>query len=106
MMLEQQFIKDTEIEANENVEVTHPKKEKELSQKQIEHIDNIRVIALEKKREIKLKKHNEYENKAKKAVVIEEPVKPPEPEPIKQDVNPVLSTAECTPVQSAAVVKK
>ncbi len=51
-MSEQQFIKDTEIEAtNENVEI--PKKKKELSQKQIEHLNYIRVKALEKKREIK-----------------------------------------------------
>ncbi len=59
---EQQFIEDTEIEAaNANVEI--PKKKKELSQKQIEYLINIRVKALEKKREIKLKKNKEYEIK-------------------------------------------
>jgi hypothetical protein len=79
-MSEQQFIEDTEIEAaNENVEI--PKKKKELSQKQIEHLNNIRVKALEKKREIKLKKNKEYENKVTKPEVIEQPIiKPPEPE--------------------------
>jgi hypothetical protein len=90
-MSEQQFIEDTEIEAaNENVEI--PKKKKELSQKQIEHLNNIRVKALEKKREIKLKKNKEYEEKGQagaqhrgiKPEVIEQPIiKPPEPE-IKQ----------------------
>ena len=88
-MSEQQFIEDTEIEAaNENVEI--PKKKKELSQKQIEHLNNIRVKALEKKREIKLKKNKEYENKVVKPEVIEEPIKQPDPikpsEPIKSDV--------------------
>jgi hypothetical protein len=91
-MSEQQFIEDTEIEAaNENVEI--PKKKKELSQKQIEHLNNIRVKALEKKREIKLKKNKEYEEKGKKPEVIEQPIiKPPEPE-IKPEIKPESSSA-------------
>ena len=101
-MSEQQFIEDTEIEAaNENVEI--PKKKKELSQKQIEHLNNIRVKALEKKREIKLKKNKEYEEKGKKQEVIEEPIKPPEPE-IKPEIKPELKSDK--PAPSAAEFKK
>ena len=90
--MSEQFI-ETEIETtNENVEI--PKKKKELSLKQLEHLNNIRVKALEKKREIKLKKNKEYENKVVKPEVIEEPIKPlavqsepiKHPEPIKSDV--------------------
>jgi hypothetical protein len=95
-MSEQQFIEDTEIEAaNENVEI--PKKKKELSQKQIEHLNNIRVKALEKKREIKLKKNKEYEEKGKKPEVIEQPIiKPPEPE-IKPEIKPELKSDPVLP---------
>ena len=69
----------------EEVEVIQPKK-KQLSLKQLEHLNNIRVKALEKKREIKLKKNKEYEEKGKKPEVIEEPI-------IKPD-KPALSAAE------------
>ena len=86
-MSEPQFIEDTEIEAvNENVEIP-TKKKKELSQKQLDHLNTIRVKALEKKREIKLKKNKEYEEKGKKPEVIEEPMKQPDPV-IKPDVKP------------------
>jgi hypothetical protein len=101
---EQQFIEDTEIEAaNENVEM--PKKKKELSQKQIEHLNNIRVKALEKKREIKLKKNKEYENKVTKSEVIEQPIiKPPEPE-IKQPEQVVKPEIK-SDVKKKKVIKK
>ena len=73
----------------EEVEAIQPKK-KQLSLKQLEHLNNIRVKALEKKREIKLKKNKEYENKVVKSEVIGEPIKQPDPikpsEPIKSDV--------------------
>jgi hypothetical protein len=103
-MSEQQFIEDTEIEAaNENVEI--PKKKKELSQKQIEHLNNIRVKALEKKREIKLKKNKEYEEKGKKPEVIEQPIiKPPEPE-IKQPEQVVKPEVK-PDVKKKKVIKK
>ena len=49
-------IENIEIEKEvEEVEVIQPKK-KQLSLKQLEHLNNIRVKALEKKREIKLQK--------------------------------------------------
>ena len=87
--MSEQFI-ETEIEKEvEEVEAIQPKK-KQLSLKQLEHLNNIRVKALEKKREIKLKKNKEYENKVVKPEVIEEPIKQPDPikpsEPIKSDV--------------------
>jgi hypothetical protein len=87
--MSEQFI-ETEIEKEvEEVEVIQPKK-KQLSLKQLEHLNNIRVKALEKKREIKLNKNKEYENKVVKPEVIEEPIKQPDPikpsEPIKSDV--------------------
>ena len=52
------------VQENEQpLEISQPKKKKELSQKQIEHLNNIRIKALEKKREIKLKKNEElYKN--------------------------------------------
>ncbi len=39
-------------------------KKKELSQKQIDHLNAIRGKALERKREIKLQKHEEYKKQA------------------------------------------
>jgi len=76
--MSEQFI-ETEIEKEvEEVEAIQPKK-KQLSLKQLEHLNNIRVKALEKKREIKLKKNKEYENKVVKPEVIEEPIKQPDP---------------------------
>jgi spore germination cell wall hydrolase CwlJ-like protein len=84
----EQFI-ETEIEKEvEEVEVIQPKK-KQLSSKQLEHLNNIRVKALEKKKEIKLNKMKEYQEKNQKPTVVEEPIKPSEqvvkPE-IKSDV--------------------
>ena len=103
-MSEPQFIEDTEIEAvNENVEIPI-KKKKELSQKQIEHLNNIRVKALEKKREIKLKKNKEYEEKGKKPEVIEEPIIKQEPE-IKQPEQVVKPEVK-SDVKKKKVIKK
>ena len=48
----------------EEVEVIQPKK-KQLSLKQLEHLNNIRVKALEKKREIKLQKIKNMKKKTK-----------------------------------------
>ena len=67
------------VQENEQpLEISQPKKKKELSQKQIEHLNNIRIKALEKKREIKLKKNEEYKNKVSKPQVIEQEIKQPE----------------------------
>ena len=75
---------EIEKEVEEVEEVIQPKK-KQLSLKQLEHLNNIRVKALEKKREIKLQKNKEYENKVVKPEVVEEVIKQPEPE-IKPEV--------------------
>ena len=87
-------------------------KEKKSYHKNIEHLNNIRVKALEKKREIKLKKNEEYKNKVSKPEVIEEPIKQPieiKPE-VKPEVKPdkpALSVAECKPeVKKKKVIKK
>ena len=107
--MSEQFI-ETEIEKEvEEVEAIQPKK-KQLSLKQLEHLNNIRVKALEKKREIKLKKNKEYENKVTKPEVIEQPIiKPPEPE-IKPEIKPdkpALSAAEVkSDVKKKKVIKK
>ena len=45
------------IQPEENVQIEElPKQKKELSQKQIDHLNNIRIKALEKKKIIKLQK--------------------------------------------------
>ena len=49
---------------NEEEQIEQLPKKKELSQKQIDHLNNIRVKALERKREIKLQKHEEYKKQA------------------------------------------
>ena len=102
--MSEQFI-ETEIEKEvEEVEVIQPKK-KQLSLKQLEHLNNIRVKALEKKREIKLKKNKEYENKVTKPEVIEQPIiKPPEPE-IKQPEQVVKPEVK-PDVKKKKVIKK
>ena len=84
-MSENNNIENIENEVEE-VETIQPKK-KQLSLKQLEHLNNIRVKALEKKREIKLQKNKEYENKVVKPEVIEEPIKHEvKQEPIKAEV--------------------
>ena len=76
---------------NDEEQIEQLPKKKELSQKQIDHLNNIRVKALERKREIKLQKHEEYKKQAmeKKVQQIElkqEPIKQePKQEPIKQE---------------------
>ena len=64
-------------------------KKKELSQKQIDHLNAIRGKASERKREIKLKKHEEYKKQAmeKKVQQIELKGEPIKNEPIKQEPN-------------------
>ena len=52
-MSENNNIEKIEIEKDvEEIEAIHPKK-KQLSLKQLEHLNNIRIKALEKKKEIK-----------------------------------------------------
>jgi tellurite resistance-related uncharacterized protein len=83
--MSEQFI-ETEIEKEvEDAELIQPKK-KQLSLKQLEHLNNIRIKALEKKREIKLNKMKEYQEKNQKPTVVEEPIKPVQPETIKPEV--------------------
>ena len=75
-------IENIEIEKEvEEVEVIQPKK-KQLSLKQLEHLNNIRVKALEKKREIKLQKNKEYEEKNQKPTVVEEVIKKEKKKPL------------------------
>ena len=76
---------EIEKEVEEVEEVIQPKK-KQLSLKQLEHLNNIRVKALEKKREIKLQKNKEYEEKNQKPTVVEEPIKPQVISEIKAEV--------------------
>ena len=102
-------IENIEIEKEvEEVEVIQPKK-KQLSLKQLEHLNNIRVKALEKKREIKLQKNKEYENKVVKPEVIEEPIKPapsglrpPAVHEVKQEIKPEVKSE----VKKKRTVKK
>jgi hypothetical protein len=72
---------------NDEEQIEQLPKKKELSQKQIDHLNNIRVKALERKREIKLQKHEEYKKQAmeKKVQQIELKSEPIKQEPIKQE---------------------
>ena len=93
-------IENIEIEKEvEEVEVIQPKK-KQLSLKQLEHLNNIRVKALEKKREIKLQKNKEYENKVSKPEVIEEPIKQP------IEIKPEVKAEVKSEVKKKRTVKK
>ena len=80
-------------------------KKKELSQKQIDHLNNIRVKALEKKREIKLKKNEEYKKQAMEKKVnpvqqielkpeVKQEVKPEETKPKKKVIKQVIKYVE------------
>ena len=64
-------------------EIETGKKKKQLSEHQIEHLNKIRVKALERKREIKLQKHKQYEEECRKKrqenikqVPLNQPVEP------------------------------
>ena len=77
---------------NDEEQIEQIPKKKELSQKQIDHLNAIRGKALERKREIKLQKHEEYKKQAmeKKVQQIElntpcAAVTPSRQEPIKQE---------------------
>ena len=76
---------------NDEEQIEQIPKKKELSQKQIDHLNAIRGKALERKREIKLQKHEEYkkqamEKKVKQIELKSERIKQePKQEPIKQD---------------------
>jgi len=61
-------------------------KKKELSQRQIDHLNTIRVKALERKREIKLKKHEEYKKQAMEKKVQQVEIKPEVKPEVKQEV--------------------
>ena len=72
---------------NDEEQIEQIPKKKELSQKQIDHLNAIRGKALERKREIKLQKHEEYKKQAmeKKVQQIELKQEPIKQEPIKQE---------------------
>ena len=111
-MSEQNLVEIPENGQNENIEVPETQagaqrcgmRKKELSQKQIEHLNNIRVKALEKKREIKLKKNEEYKNKVSKPEVIEEPIK--QPIEIKPDIKSDVKIDIKSDVKKKKVIKK
>jgi len=79
---------------NDEEQIEQIPKKKELSQKQIDHLNAIRGKALERKREIKLQKHEEYKKQAmeKKVQQIElkqEPIKQePKQEPKQEEAKP------------------
>ena len=51
-MSQENFIEVPENEQTDDIELSQPKKKRELSQKQIEHLNNIRIKALEKKEKL------------------------------------------------------
>ena len=67
---------------NDEEQIEQIPQKKELSQKQIDHLNAIRGKALERKREIKLQKHEEYKKQAMEKKVQQIELKS---EPIKQD---------------------
>ena len=91
-------------EAEQEQQIETGKKKKQLSEHQIEHLNKIRVKALERKREIKLQKHKQYEEECRKKrqenikqvplnqpvesikESVKEPIKEPVKEPIKEPV--------------------
>ena len=97
-MSENNNIENIEIEKDvEEVETIQPKK-KQLSLKQLEHLNNIRVKALEKKKEIKLNKMKEYQEKNQKPTVVEEP--------IKQEVKTEVKSEVKSEVKKKKTIKK
>ena len=95
---------------NDEEQIEQLPKKKELSQKQIDHLNAIRGKALERKREIKLQKHEEYKIQAmeKKVQQIElntpcAAVTPSRQEPIKQE--PKQDT-RCAAVVSPRPIKQ
>ena len=72
-------------EQEEQIEQQPQIKKKELSQKQIDHLNNIRVKALEKKREIKLKKNEEYKKQAMEKKVQQIEIKQELKQELKQE---------------------
>ena len=109
-MSQENFIEVPENEQTDDIELSQPKKKRELSQKQIEHLNNIRIKALERKREIKLKKNEEYKNKVSKPEVIEEPIKQPielKPDVKLPEFKPEVKLPEVKPeVKKKKVIKK
>jgi hypothetical protein len=97
-MSENNNIENIEIEKDvEEVEAIQPKK-KQLSLKQLEHLNNIRIKALEKKKEIKLNKMKEYQEKNQKPTVVEEP--------IKQEVKTEVKSEVKSEVKKKKTIKK
>ena len=91
---------------NDEEQIEQLPKKKELSQKQIDHLNNIRVKALERKREIKLQKHEEYKKQAmeKKVQQIELKSEPLKQEPKQDPINQEPKQEEAKPKKK--VLKK
>ncbi len=85
---------------NDEEQIEQIPKKKELSQKQIDHLNAIRGKALERKREIKLQKHEEYKKQAMEKKVQQIELKS---EPIKQE--PKQDT-RCAAVVSPRPIKQ
>ena len=85
----------------EEVETIQPPKKK-LSLKQLEHLNNIRVKALEKKKEIKLNKMKEYQEKNQKQTVVEEPIKAD----VKPEVKPEIKAEVKSELKKKKTIKK
>ena len=85
---------------NDEEQIEQLPKKTELSQKQIDHLNNIRVKALEKKREIKLKKNEEYKKQAMEKKVQQIEIK----QEVKQDVKQEPKQEEAKPKKK--VLKK
>jgi hypothetical protein len=101
-MSENNNIENIEIEKDvEEVEAIQPKK-KQLSLKQLEHLNNIRIKALEKKKEIKLNKMKEYQEKNQKPTVVEEPIK----QEVKAEVKSEVKAEVKSEVKKKKTIKK
>ena len=90
----------------EQQQIETGKKKKQLSEHQIEHLNKIRVKALERKREIKLQKHKQYEEECRKKrqenikqVPLNQPV-----ESIKEPIKEHAGRDNVTATQSVGIV--
>ena len=101
---------DSVTETEPVQEIETGKKKKQLSEHQIEHLNKIRVKALERKREIKLQKHKQYEEECRKkrqdtqsaAVTLSRNIKQV---PLNQSVEPVKEPVKEEPKKKKTVKK-
>ena len=97
----------------EQQQIETGKKKKQLSEHQIEHLNKIRVKALERKREIKLQKHKQYEEECRKKrqenikqVPLNQPVQEPVKESVKEPVKEPIKEQVKEPVKEEPKKKK